>query len=285
MNPYLKKFILWILLLLVFAGVYGVWKIHRSEKKLENWVKKELVPTDSTMGISISGLRISAVDGTVTMSDLKWYKNSGELTLHADQLVIHLGRTASAKLSILPAAYVLNSMESLRIQLHGLRDYMSSVVGTEMTIDVSGNPLQLIPLLAGGDMPSQRISITCSVLDLNSGFIASLYPAAGLFVPIDESSQFMAQITFDPLIQHILIEPVLYQHDAFEANVQAVIEVFPDQKWSDSPIEGQIIISNLNPEMQNLANNIEFLFGISLKRQDESIKFDISGTPKRPVVL
>lgn len=284
MNPYLKKFILWMLLLTVFVGVYGVWKIHRSERKLENWVKKELVPSDSTMGITISGLRISAVDGKVTMNDLKWYRSSGDIVLQSEQLVIDLGRSASIKLSVFPAAYVLNSMESLRIQLLGLQNHMSQPVATEMNVDVTGNPLQLIPILAGREMPLNRIRITCSVLDLNSAFIAHLYPAAGLFVPNDESSQFVAQITFDPLIQQVLIEPVTYSHDAFGADLRAVIDVIPDQKWADSPIEGYITIRNLSPEMQNLADNIEFLFQIPLKRQEQTIRFDISGTAARPVV-
>lgn len=284
MNPYLKKFILWILLLIVFIGLYGMWKIHSSERKLENWVKKELVPTDTTMGMTIRGLNISAMDGKVIMKDLKWYRSTGDLVLQSELLVIDLGRSASMKLSVFPAAYVLNSMESLRIQLLGLQDNMSTSVATEMTFDVIGNPLQLIPILAGREMPLNRVSVTCSVLDLNSGFIANLYPAAGLFVPIDESSQFVAQITFDPLIQQVLIEPVTYSHDAFGADLRAVIDVIPDQKWSDSPIEGYITIHNLSPEMQNLADNLEFLFQIPLKRQEQAIRFDISGSASRPVV-
>lgn len=155
MNIPLKKILLWLVLLLVVLVVYATWKVHNTERQLESFLNTELAPTDTSAGISAGRVTVSVSRGQLQLSDITFYASRGEQVWHTRQLYVGIGTWKSLQLGILPAAFVLATVDETRI------DVAEFTIGTHPTVNgtlkLFGSPFELFPILAENRFPRRSM--------------------------------------------------------------------------------------------------------------------------------
>ncbi len=280
-----RKILLWFVLLAVFFSIYTIWKISRSEAQLRDWVRTELAPTDTSAGITVGDIQIHALDGIVSLENLTYYDSISELKYRAKSMNFTIGSKASIQMAILSAGYVLNNLESSELRITDVTDNFGDPVAKLLTVTMSGSPLLLIPVFSEQTMPPQPLSIHAEILDLNFNLLSTLYPAVGLFIPNDETAQFLLDVNFDSIAGVVRFETVKLEHEFFTLNVSGTVTPNPGEPWSVAPLDGQISVTDLSFEMQNLFDNFEFLFGIRVPRQGDTVSVGVSGTASKPRII
>lgn len=280
-----RKILLWFVLLAVFFSIYTIWKINRSETQLSEWVRTELAPTDTSAGITVGDIQIHALDGYVLLEKLTYYDSISELRYRAESVSFTIGTKASIQMAILSAGYVLNNLESSDLRVSSVTDSFGDPVAKQLTVDMTGSPLLLIPVFSEQSMPLQPLHIHTEILDLNFNLMSTLYPAVGLFIPNDETAQFLMDVNFDTNAGVVRFETVQLEHEFFTLNVSGTVTPSPAEPWSVAPLDGQISVTDLSFEMQNLFDNFEFLFGVRIPRDGDTVSIGVSGTASQPRII
>jgi hypothetical protein len=280
-----RKILLWLVLLAVFFSIYTIWKIQRSEVRLREWIRTELAPTDTTAGITVGNLKINAMDGYVSLENLTYYQSTSELKYKAESLNFTIGTKASIQMAILSAGYVLNNMEFSKLHVIRVTDSFGDPVAETVSVDMTGSPLMLIPVFAQQSMPQKPLHIHAEIYNLNFNLLSTLYPAVGLFIPNDERTQFAMDVTFDTEAGLVKFDKIKLEHQFFTFNVAGTVTPNAGEPWSVAPLDGQISVTDLSFEMQNLFDNFEFLFGVRIPRQGDSVGLGVSGTVSSPRVI
>jgi len=280
-----RKILLWFVLLAVFFSIYTIWKINRSESQLRDWVRTELAPTDTSAGITVGDIRIHALDGYVLLENLTYYDSISELRYRAESVSFTIGTKASVQMAILSAGYVLNNLKSSDLRVSKVTNSFGDPVGELLTIDMTGSPLLLIPVFSEQSMPPQPFQIHAEILNLNFNLMSTLYPAVGLFIPNDETAQFLMDVNFDTDAGIVRFDTVQLEHEFFTLNVSGTVTPSPGEPWSLAPLDGQISVTDLSFEMQNLFDNFEFLFGVRIPRYGDAVSIGVSGTASKPRII
>lgn len=280
-----RKILLWFVLLAVFFSIYTVWKINRSETQLRDWVRSELAPTDTSAGVTVSDIRIHAWDGYVLLENLTYYDSITELRYRAESVRFAIGTKASIQMGILSAGYVLNTLERSDLYVLHVTDTFGDPVAEELKVTLSGSPLLLIPVFSEQSMPPQPLSIHAEIVDLNFNLLSTLYPAVGLFIPNDETAQFVLDVNFDSEAGLVRFDTVKLEHEFFTLTISGSVTPQPGEPWSVAPLDGQIAVTDLSFEMQNLFDNFEFIFGIKVPRQGDSVNVGVTGTASKPKIV
>lgn len=179
----LRRILIWVASIVIILFLYSVWKIHRAENRLEKLFAKELAPTDSTAGLSISEVEISAWSGNIVFKDPKYFPLKDSLLLQASSFSINVGRWASLQLAVLPNSFVLNRLNYMQLSIDEVRmithEPQDADAGSYLKMDVHGNPLQLYPIVFNRFMPSRNLRIVVTTENLSpdlSSIISSIFP-------------------------------------------------------------------------------------------------------------
>jgi uncharacterized membrane protein YidH (DUF202 family) len=285
MGTSIRKTLLWIGLLALFFSVYTLWKIQRSESRLQHWIRTELAPTDTSAGVTVGNLTIDALEGLVSLEQLTYYSSVSQQLYRAESVTFTIGTKASIQMSLLSAGYVLNNLESSVVRVSKITDAYHDPVAESIVVNMTGSPLLLIPVFAQNTVPQRSLRINSRITDLNFNLLSTLYPAVGLFIPNDETTQFELDVFFNAEEGHVQFDTVRLEHDFFTVNVTGTVTPEPEQPWSLAPLSGQISVTHLSLEMQNLFDNFEFLFGIRVPRQQDSVRVGIIGTASKPQIV
>ena len=89
-------------------------------------------------------------------------------------------------------------------------------------------------------------------------------------------------VNFDADEGIVRFETVELEHEFFTLNVSGTVTPSPGETWSVAPLNGQISVTDLSFEMQNLFDNFEFLFGIRVPREGDTVSVGVSGTASKP---
>ena len=278
-----KKILLWLILLLITIFLYGMWKISASERKLFNTIQTELAPTNETAGITITSVEILAIEGHVVFNEVSYFESTGQPKFTAQKMILDIGTAASIKLSVIPAAMVLNQLEETFLTASEIKDENGDNLATLASLTILGNPLQLLNI-PEETFPTESLTLKTTISALNFGAVAAMYPAVGLFIPNDPSTEFQSLIHADPATRQFQIEVMQLDHDDFLFNLSGTMAPESDSNWNNAPLNGEIIVSQLSPAMKNLVSNLEMLFEIKLPRQNDTIIIPVSGTVARPTI-
>jgi hypothetical protein len=280
-----RKILLWFFLLAVFFSIYTIWKINRSETQLREWVRTDLAPTDTSAGITVGDIRIHALDGYILLENLTYYDSISELRYQAESVSFTIGTKASVQMAILSAGYVLNNLESSEVTVSDVTDSFGDPVSETVKVNMTGSPLLLIPVFSEQAMPPNPLRVHAEIINLNFNLLSTLYPAVGLFIPNDETAQFLMDVHFDTNAEVVRFDTVRLEHEFFTLNVSGTVTPMQGEPWSVAPLDGQISVSELSLEMQNLFDNFEFLFGIRIPRDGDAVNVGVSGTASRPQII
>lgn len=411
-----------------FLGIYALWKLNRTQAQLDRWIRTELAPTDSTSGLKVDNLRISALDGEIRFEKISYYSNIDSMLYSIDLARIQIGRWSSLKMAIMPAAYVLNTVDRTNVRVTDVSLFGGEKLVDEFEMIYSGNPLQLILMTVQGRFPDKITTLNVSASNISEQAIErvpllnnvqgtgaidrfhttlSIDPLIGtistdslivsfesldirghvqvhyvepsnIFYPsrleLDLKStrivqspgrsdfsillgDSMGQLTFrelelnintnfttdstetgdkivvlnetqlrgtmfnpvyfpapeslgqlgnildffqvpserfdfDRLTIDMLTDPngtldlrsVILHHAVFVAELNGKANKKPEQPYSDAPINGTLTLSQLSPQLQNIAANIEFLFNVPMNRAGGNLQFSIFGTLGSPTI-
>ena len=281
----IRKVILWFVLLAVFFSIYTLWKINRSETRLREWVRTELAPSDTSAGITVGSIQIHALDGYVLMENLTYYDSISELRYRAESVSFTIGTKASIQMALLSAGYVLTHLQTSDMHVSKVTDSFADPVAEQITITMTGSPLLLVPVFAEQSMPPRPLQIRSRITDLNFRLLSTWYPAVGLFIPNDETAQFLLDVDFDTDAGVVRVDTLQLEHDFFNVNVSGSVEPRAGEPWSVAPLDGQISVTDLSVEMKTLFDNFEFLFGVRIPRDDGVLRIGISGSASNPTIV
>ena len=279
----IKRILLWVIFLSITIFLYGMWKVSTSERKLYETIQSELAPSSAVAGITVSSVEILALEGNVVFNDITYLESAGQPRFTAQKMILDIGTVSSLKLAVLPAAMIVNQLKETLITATGITDENGNSLASNASLTILGNPLQLLNI-PNESFPTESLTLRATISALNSNVIASIYPAIGLFIPNDLSSEFRTEIQADPQSQQLKIEFMELDHQDFLLNLQATMTPKTDSNWADAPLSGEITVTQLNPTIKILVSNLEMLFNIKLPRQNDDIVIPIRGTVSRPTL-
>ena len=279
----IKRILLWLIFLSITIFLYGMWKVSSSERQLLDTIQTELAPSNAVAGVTVSSIEILAFDGNVVFHNVTYYESAGNPKLTAQKIILVIGTSASFKLALVPAAMVLNQLEETLLTATDLKDENGDNLASNASLTILGNPLQLLNI-PEESFPTESLTLKATISALNFGAIASMYPAVGLFIPNDPSTEFRTQIQADPQSQQFKIEFMELNHADFLFNLQGIMSPETNSNWENAPVNGEITVTQLSPAMKNLVANLEMLFEINLPRQNDDIVIPIRGTVSRPTL-
>ncbi|HAC16709.1 MAG TPA: hypothetical protein DCE78_12315 [Bacteroidetes bacterium] len=279
----IKRILLWLILLFVTIFLYSLWKISSSERKLFNTIQTELAPSSTTAGISVASVEILAFEGNVVFYNVTYFESAGQPKFTAQKMILDIGTSASFKLAVLPAEMVFNQLDETHFTATEFKDEFGDDLASNATVSLLGNPLQLLNI-PEESFPTESLTLKATISALNFGAVAAMYPAVGLFIPNDPSTEFRTQIQADPQSQQFLIEFMELDHADFLFNLQGIMSPEPNSNWENAPVNGEITVTQLSPAMKNLVSNLEMLFEIKLPRRNDDIVIPIRGTVSRPLI-
>jgi len=275
----IKRILLWVIFLSITIFLYGMWKVSSSERQLFETIQTELAPSSAEAGITVSSVEILALEGNVVLNDITYLESAGQPRFTAQKMILDIGTVSSLKLAVLPAAMIVKTL----ITATGITDENGNSLASNASLTILGNPLQLLNI-PNESFPTESLTLKATISALNSNVIASIYPAIGLFIPNDLSSEFRTEIQVDPQSQQFKIEFMELDHQDFLLNLQATMTPKADSNWADAPLSGEITVTQLNPTIKILVSNLEMLFNIKLPRQNDDIVIAIRGTVSRPTL-
>ena len=220
----IRNVILWFVLLAVFFSIYTLWKINRSETRLREWVQTELAPSDTSAGITVGSIQIHALDGYVLMKNLTYYDSTSELRYRAESVSFTIGTKASIQMALLSAGYVLTHLQTSDMNLSKVTDSFADPVAEQITITMTGSPFLLVPVFVEQSMPPRPLHIRSRITNLNFRLLSTWYPAVGLFIPNDETTQFLLDVDFDTDAGVVRVDGTQDVHAVHLAILQAVNE-------------------------------------------------------------
>ena len=279
----IKRILLWLIFLSITIFLYGMWKVSSSERQLLDTIQTELAPSNAVAGVTVSSIEILAFDGNVVFHNVTYFESAGNPKLTAQKMILDIGTSASFKLALVPAAIVLNQLEETLLTATDLKDENGDNLASNASLTILGNPLQLLNI-PEESFPTESLTLKATISALNFGAIASMYPAVGLFIPNDPSTEFRTQIQADPQSQQFKIEFMELNHADFLFNLQGIMSPETNSNWENAPVNGEITVTQLSPAMKNLVANLEMLFEINLPRQNDDIVIPIRGTVSRPTL-
>ena len=279
----IKRILLWLILLLITIFLYGMWKVSSSERDLLETIKTELAPSNEVAGVTVTSVDILALEGIVVFNDVTYFESAGQPKITAKKMNLDIGTAASFKLALVPAALVLNQLEETLLTATDLKDENGDDLASDASLTILGNPLQLLNI-PEESFPTESLTLKATISALNFSAVAAMYPAVGLFIPNDPSTEFRTQIQANPQSQQFLIDFMELDHSDFLFNLQGIMSPEPNSSWDNAPVNGEITVTQLSPAMQNMVANLEMLFEMKLPRRNNDIVIPIRGTVGKPTL-
>jgi hypothetical protein len=245
----LRTILIWLVLLVIVLFGYANWKIWRTEAQLERYIARTLAPTDTSAGIITHSVQISLWSGEVRVVQPQFFKTSETLPGTLRDITLHLGRSNSLKLGLLPVQYVLMQMDTIRITATAEDAFFAEVLLTE-------NPIYGLVLLSGDLRPERPVRLTMTLGGLKSPNSERISAAISAMITATEFPFSMAGLQLDMrAASDITRVSVQVQQPAWRPSsgalgeYEAVLQIFgvPTQQFDFSGLE---IDFELTPDQQ-----------------------------------
>jgi hypothetical protein len=255
------KIALWATLLFMVLMIYVVWKVYRAESQLEEFFATELAPGDTTAGVRIQNINISAWSGEVTINKIVFYENALETAWNAEFIAINIGRWRSMQMGVLSSAYVLAKMDEASVTVGGLsfKDNLSPI---DVNFELFGSPLQLFPLLGEQRLPRGSFRARFEVPQIDGNWTSLLLaneilPTSVLFFTEHSNNALSGEIAVDPSTGRLSLKDVSLKNDLAEVRLNTTLFYYVKQ---------------------SLLNPIRYTFGLEImgKRSEESGKIRLN---------
>lgn len=228
-----RKIALWAALLFMVLTIYVVWKVYRAESQLEDFFAAELAPGDTTAGVRIQNINISAWSGEVTINMMVFYENSLETAWSADFITINIGRWRSLQLGVLSSAYVLVKMNEASVKVGGFT-YKDSVSPIDVNFELFGSPLQLFPMLGEQRLPTGSFRAKFTIPQIDGNWTSLLMekdviPTSVLVFTEYPQNAITGEIAVDPSTGRLSLKDITLKNELAEVRLNTTLFYYVKQ--------------------------------------------------------
>ena len=206
-----KKITLWVGLLLIILTIYTLWKLNRTERELMTFfASEEVAPSDTSAGITVGSVRISGLNGNIHLNDLAYYSRTDEPLWTASKISISIGTWKSLQMGILPAGYVLASLNETNAVLNDWKfSSVNSENGLRAIFTLYGQPFDLFPILAEGRFPLNSMRLQMDAYPIDGAILVDILskfyqvPESILTLSSWQNNTFKGELAIDPFTGRI----------------------------------------------------------------------------------
>lgn len=226
-----RKILIWLSALLLVLFLYTIVKVYQAESQLMEFFNTELAPGDTTGGFTVESVNISAIRGEVVLHTPVIHTNINEPAWEATSLKLNIGRWNSLKMGVLSSAFVIARLNHVSIDVKNLAVYLEESDKTnlsDVTVEIYGTPLNLIPILGTASFPrtNSRILINIPALErslfdyfIKNDIIPETYKA--LFNYEEWSAG--GQLSFDPGTGRLALTDLVTENSDYRFEVNSTI--------------------------------------------------------------
>lgn len=196
MNIPIKKILLWIALLLLVLLIYSMWKLSSTEQQLEDFVKQELAPTDTSGGLQVKNIQIEVRRGQLHLNEVRFFARRDSLVWQSERLSLGIGTWKSLQMGILPTAYVLATIDETEITMNNL--VLVDQKPLNASVNLYGSPFELFPIISEYRFPSRALRLEAIAGPFSSSLLQPLLQQTGFESPDFEADSIQVTVSIDP---------------------------------------------------------------------------------------
>ncbi|MCH8495054.1 MAG: hypothetical protein LAT57_05410 [Balneolales bacterium] len=174
------------------------------------FASEEVAPSDTSAGITVGSVRISGLSGNIHLNDLAYYSRTDEPVWTASSLSLSIGTWKSLQMGILPAGYVLASLNETNAVINDWKfNSTTSDDGLKASFTLYGQPFDLFPILSEGRFPlnSMRLQMDAHPIDgaVLVDILSNFYqvPEAMQILSSSQNNTFAGELAIDPFTGRI----------------------------------------------------------------------------------
>lgn len=139
------------------------------------FASEQVAPSDTSSGITVGSVQISGLNGNIHLNDLAYYSRTDEPVWTARNLSISIGTWKSLQMGILPAGYVLASLNQTSAIVNDWRfSSVSSANGLKASFTLYGQPFDLFPILAEARFPKNSMRLQMDAYPIDGAVLVDI---------------------------------------------------------------------------------------------------------------